>query len=346
MANVVISPTRSNPTSSERMANPKSQNNFRMKINRPDYLDILKGHKLQTDIIERIKRADPEKPFYVKITPEIALDLLTLNDDDQNRELRWKAINSYVEQMKSKKWKERNGDTLRITKKLKLIDGQHKLWAIYLSGVSVDYIIVTGLDDDAFSYIDLNERRNAEDMVKIGNFANDSRQIAQTIKLILLYQNRSMVKGSIGDKDVPNYEVNAFVNKKSQMVEVVAHLTRAKTRWMKDSKNFLTAPQWAFMMYILGQLPGMKAEAAQFLDSFASGVELKANDPVKVVRGYFEKEFSHLKNRNRNRSNIVSITTKVKHLIEAWNMRIRREKSETVKVDMDSQIILKPIYRY
>lgn len=333
------------PQSLSRVTNPikripiKKQEKF-------DYEGITNNHKPTTGIIEKIKNADPNHPWYEEITPEKALDMLLLNDSGHNRPKIEKDILLDVEQMKTKHWKQKNGDTLVISKSFKLLNGQHRLWSIYRSGISCIYLIVTGIDDDAFQYIDLQRRRNASHITSINGFQINANQLAYVVKAIILFKNKSIVKGNITEYDIHNYEVNNFQQNRHEMGLIAKDLDYAKHYWMTFNKNFFTAPQWAFAFYIFRSLPDKYKEAKEFMDRFADSNELKANNPIKIAHNYFTNEFKHLpRNKLRNKGNKVDLTIKFKTLIAAWNASIRKEKVSELRIDLETDFVPKPIYR-
>lgn len=330
-----------------RFTTPITRKSTKKKEDKFDYDGIIKNHKPTTGIIKKIKNADPDKPWYELITPEIALDMLTLNDMGHNRPTEEKDIKKDIEQMQSKKWKQKNGDTLAISKTLKLLNGQHRLWSIYRSGVPCVYLIVTGLDDDAFSFMDIGRKRNASHITSINGFQINANQLAYVVKAIILYKNRSVVKGSITEYDVHNYDINNFEQNRHEMGLIAKDLDYAKTYWMSFNKKFFTAPQWAFAFYLFRSLPDMYIKAKEFMDRFADGNELKPNNPIKIARNYFENEFKHFnRHQKRIKANKATLTIKFKVLVEAWNAFIRKDKITEIEIDFTTDAIPKPIYRF
>lgn len=80
------------------------------------------------------------KTEVVLVTPEMAVKLLNGNED--NRKLRPSVVREYAIYMQSGQWRE-NGETIAITKKGTLLNGQHRLHAVIASGVSVKMVFVT-----------------------------------------------------------------------------------------------------------------------------------------------------------------------------------------------------------
>lgn len=346
MANTVAA--IKNPSQVERLAQIKIPNK---KLNAKDKFDFQKPLELyrpQTDILDIIRKNDPKKSIYVTITPEIALDLLTLNDPDHNRDIDTRRIESWVEQMLSGDWKPRNGDTIRISSTMKLIDGQHRLWSIYYSQIPCDYFIITGLDDDVFSHIDVGYNRNAQAITKINGFGTNSGQLSQVVKQIIYYKKTLMVKGTVSERDVKNHEVNKFEQERGRMNRILKDLNGViKTEWMEKTNDWLTAPQWAFVFYTLRTLPGMDEKAYKFLDQFVQGVNLGSKHPIKILRTYFETDFKHLSKGNgkSKRSNKATLTTKVKYIFAAWDHVVQGDSVSEIKVDLKDPLITKPIQK-
>lgn len=319
------------------------------KIEKPtkrDYKAIVEAWTIQTDIIDQIKRAKGYGILDVVITPDMAMDLLTLNDMSQNRHIKTKTLEVYEGQMKTGKWKQKNGDTIGVTEGLKLVNGQKRLWAIYLSGIECRIFIVYGMDDDVFSYIDIGDNRTATDMTSINGYQGNERELAYIVKAILLFNEKSIVKGTVSSFDVPNFEVNNFEQKAPVMKRLAKELEMVKATWMESSNKFFTPAQWVFVFYILRTLPGMEDQARFFLDRFADGVDLKQTSPIRIVRNLFENDFKNiLRGRHKARSNKASLTIKVKFLFEAWNKFIDNEKVSELTVNLEDPIILKPRWK-
>jgi anti-sigma28 factor (negative regulator of flagellin synthesis) len=106
------------------------------------------------------------------ITPEMAKVLLATNKN--NRRVRASRVREIALDINDGNWK-MNGDTIRISKTGVLMDGQHRLQACVLAGISITVITVTGIDDDMFSYMDNGGVRNAADTLQTaGGFKNHS----------------------------------------------------------------------------------------------------------------------------------------------------------------------------
>ena len=103
---------------------------------------------------------------YVEITPRMAEELLKLNTN--NRQIRKTAVAKYAYDFASGSWWESPSNiqaSIQIDKSGRLIDGQHRLHAIILSGIPVKMWIFRNVDEKAFDYIDNNIVRSPADVV-------------------------------------------------------------------------------------------------------------------------------------------------------------------------------------
>lgn len=119
----------------------------------------------------------------VIVTPELAKQLLDKNT--HNRALSEGTVARLIGAMRRGEW-QYNGDTIRISKAGRLLDGQHRLSAIEKSGISQKYIIVDGLDDESFTTIDVGKGRTAGDMLSVAGEKN-TNLLAAAAKMNLMF---------------------------------------------------------------------------------------------------------------------------------------------------------------
>lgn len=86
------------------------------------------------------------------ISPAIASAWLTKNT--RNRPLDLRRAGRLAEAIKRGEWV-LNGDTIRISGSGVVLDGQHRLKAISMAGMTVTTLVVTGLPDSVFETIDV-----------------------------------------------------------------------------------------------------------------------------------------------------------------------------------------------
>ena len=87
------------------------------------------------------------------IGPDQAKAYLALNQ--VNRKVNSADVERYAEEMRMGRWKGVSGETIKISKSGRLLDGQHRLLAIIKSQCTVALEFREGLDPDAVSYTHL-----------------------------------------------------------------------------------------------------------------------------------------------------------------------------------------------
>lgn len=103
---------------------------------------------------------------YVRVfTPEEAYDIV-VNRNDNYRKLKEAKALEYAKMMKSGKWCEENGETIKFKTNGMLSDGQHRLWAVYKSGVTLKFLVVDDVPEEATETIDMGLKRSSEDAIR------------------------------------------------------------------------------------------------------------------------------------------------------------------------------------
>lgn len=99
------------------------------------------------------------------IGPAKATELLN-HFNNNNRKLSTAYANKLAKAMKSGHWEE-NGSSIILDKDGNLVDGQHRLKAIVISGTTINTLVVRGVPSSAFNTIDYNRVRSTGDVLGI-----------------------------------------------------------------------------------------------------------------------------------------------------------------------------------
>ena len=103
------------------------------------------------------------------VTPELVEKWLDQNT--HNRPIREKAVMAYARDMVARNWAE-NGEAIKFAKDGTLLDGQHRLHAVALSGVSVRMLVVTGLESQSQETMDDGRKRTLADALNLRGETN------------------------------------------------------------------------------------------------------------------------------------------------------------------------------
>jgi hypothetical protein len=111
----------------------------------------------------------------VDVTPDMAREWITHNTN--NRPVSADRIASYANQMRLGQWQV-NGSTVTFSTDERLLDGQHRLGAVVVSGCTVPMLIVKGVQEDAFKTIDTGRTRRSSDILAMAGFRNSTNASA------------------------------------------------------------------------------------------------------------------------------------------------------------------------
>jgi hypothetical protein len=118
------------------------------------------------------------------VTPQMAENLLRRNPPGNNRQVSLAAVDYYARQMKTDQWKP-TGQPIILSDESVLLDGQHRLWAGYLSNVPFDTYVVTNVPhfENMFAYIDNGKVRTATDALATAGVNGLSAVVAAAVRL-------------------------------------------------------------------------------------------------------------------------------------------------------------------
>lgn len=291
-------------------------------------------HKPTTDIIEKVRAASPDRGLLldVKITPAIAQDLLVLNDE--NRPLSHDVVDRYAKIMEDDRW-EYTGETVKVSKKMKLIDGQHKLKAIVKSGKTIVMHIQTGLDPDAFAILDTGRKRTGGDVLAIAG-EKDFNYLAAAIKAEIYLRKHGRTGGTIHHTKVTNQDVLEWT--KTENIQLMRDcLTHAHNTLHKKGK-FLSTSNWATIYYTFSRRH--RGDATEFVNLLASGENISStkNPSIYLLR---EKLLAFQQGKFEGLRKYRDVKTRF--IIAAWNHFRAKEKPKKLVVDQYSNTMDKPM---
>lgn len=109
----------------------------------------------------------------ILITPAKAKEYLEANID--NRRIKQPVVLKYANDIIANRWLEDTGESIKIAKSGRILDGQHRLHAIIKANKSIYFHVATNLDENVFKVIDTGSTRNATDVFKIDGIKNENK---------------------------------------------------------------------------------------------------------------------------------------------------------------------------
>jgi hypothetical protein len=119
----------------------------------------------------------------VRITPEEAGDMLACNR--KNRKLDKRNVSLLRDAIAQGEWY-MNGEAIIFSADGALLNGQHRLHAIIAAGVSVDVLVVRGVDPESFKTLDSGRVRRAGEVLAMDGEKNGNN-VASAIQALLAF---------------------------------------------------------------------------------------------------------------------------------------------------------------
>lgn len=260
----------------------------------------------------------------VRVTPKMAIATIEAHEKlvkDRggpalNRNINDNLVSKYANDMRSGAW-ELNGETIKVASTGRILDGQHRLWAVANHDVVFDTMMVTGLDENAFYTIDIGRSRRPSDFMTVDGIPSASK-VAAAARYVIAYR-KNMLKNS---HMIPSHEIVAFAKANTRMVESVS-VTKSTAKVVSPS----VAAAWHFLFS-----EASEDDAESFIEDLRDGIELERGDPVLALRERLIK----------NRSGKAKLASKEIFVLgfRAWNDRRggKRRKMTKVMKHADEQL--------
>jgi hypothetical protein len=203
-----------------------------------------------------------------RIDPTYARQLL-LNTNKNNRPLNAQHVKRLAAAMTAGHWKF-NGDTITLSGD-RLIDGQHRLAACAESGVTIEVILVKGVNADVFDTKDVGKKRNPADTFSIRGEHNCATLGAalQLLHHYLTVQCRSQRAA---------YPITVL----EEVLEQHPGIRRSVSLVSSQKVKFIPGSALSALHYLFSQKDTVLADA--FLEALTSGTNLAEIDPIYVLR--------------------------------------------------------------
>lgn len=223
------------------------------------------------------------------ITADLATDLLEKNIN--NRPLNMRRVNVLCDAMRRGEWMQ-NGDTIRVSKTGRLLDGQHRLSAIEKTGIPQKCILVFDLEDESFTTIDTGQARTAGQMAQMAGFKN-ANILAAAARMHLMFELYGQPFHGTATKTVTHAQVIDFCENEPGIHKSVF---ATASKW---SRKYVTPSIAAFCHYEFGISDAEVRDA--FFEELESGEFSYQRSPIKVLREFMLSEYGQPKKTDKGR---------------------------------------------
>ena len=164
----------------------------------------------------------------VDVTPEMASRFLAENNS-KNRNLRERVAKKYAQDMANGRW-EGTHQGIAFYSDGTLADGQHRLRAVVISGLTVRFLVFRGLEKKSGIAIDMHTQRSIHDALKIGGSPEwINKEVISVSRVLMGSMRKQRGVFSAG-------EVEEFAIKNSEPIKFAVSATA------RGKKTISTAP--------------------------------------------------------------------------------------------------------
>ena len=250
------------------------------------------------------------KAYVETITPEIADEFLAINT--HNRLVNQRTVDDYAEQMKRGLWR-LNGEPIIISSDNVILDGQHRLLAVKKSRVTIQSLVVWGVDrHEAFVTIDTGRIRRAGDILSIANVPN-ANNIAAGITQYFSFANSGQNTAIFGNANglriikKSKAEVLAFYNEHPELCQAIQSNSAKNT---KRVRLIYGSTLFAIELFLILNKGYNMEHVFSFFDQLFSGENIE-NKTILVLR---ERLIAHA-----TQTRVLTTSQRLTFIIKTWN---------------------------
>ncbi|HEY9372566.1 hypothetical protein [Streptomyces sp.] len=257
----------------------------------------------------------PDSFQRVTITPEIARGWLETRNRD-NRKMSLVVAARYAEAMKEGRWRLTH-QGIAFDSEGFLLDGQHRLKAVDLAGIPVDFNVIPDCDRDTFSVLDVGHKRQANHLIDNpnGTIIAAAARFVGAIDGSLTRNVQAKVYVAQADND----EVLAVIESWPELVEWAP---AARAVW--GAARLTPSPHLA----LLAQ--AARTQHADLIPEWVRGLTegagLARADARLHLRNRFGREASRMERSSSNRIDVYSL------IVRAWNYYVTNRSVSVLKV--------------
>jgi len=271
--------------------------------------------------------AENNLPEIVTITPAMASAWLADNHFD-NRRLDDRNVDKISRDIKADRWVF-DGNAIRFDKNGDIIDGQHRLWAIVMSGKPVSSLVIRNLDNEAKMTIDSGKARGNADFLHFKGYTNTT-VLASVCRLSIGYKENEgdlwkWAQGTSSKRLTPQELLHEASNNKKIEEAVKA------TQSLKFSRKILSPATVAFCYYLFSSVSKNPVVVDKFFSAFETGDNLTIDSPILSLRNVFTIRDIDLKERHGGNK---AMAYRVALVIKAWNAWKDNKQIKKFKYDV------------
>lgn len=261
------------------------------------------------------------------ITPQIAKEYLETNLDRQRNVTKSHRFH-LAQQMARGQWV-MTGEPIMFDVDGRLVNGQHRLWAIIDSGVSLEFVVIRDIPRESFLSMDRGKVRSNANIFAIHGTKNHTTLASATFG-VLNYRRALAVTKVINGKVVRGGSLNTYTRPSSS--ELIAEYD-ANAESYDHAANLasymkkLCAPSVVATLSALAMIDACHNswEVKLFWESIKTGAGLMNGDPELVL-------LNKLRSNDKRSAKLTTNTTLIM-AVKCWNAYISNRRISTVRAE-------------
>lgn len=247
-----------------------------------------------------------------QITPALAASYLLTSKG--NRPLKRAKSASYARDMIAGNWMQ-NGETIIFDEDNALIDGHHRMSAVFDSGVNISAIVVRGVSSDSSKTIDMGASRSSADALGFYGYKNTT-QLSSIARILMSLKNKRTRSANPSTQ-----ELFSFVSDNPHIEESVLASMRCdfpKSRTMLGAFHFIAS------------LDGRAFVADRFINVFVTGVPQYPGCPAHALRERLLKDAATSGSMTINETQLM--------FVSAWNKFYLGQSVKVLRPQKDFEV--------
>ena len=283
---------------------------FRRNGARQQSLDTVAGEAAVA--LDKPKRAAPKEMILelMTVTPELARGWL--DRGGANRKLVPNRVETYAAAMRRGEWQV-TGDTIKLDSESRVRDGQHRLEAIFQSGIPIQTWVARNVPEAAFDVMDIGRSRTAADLLGMHGVASKNETASAARGLIVIER--------FGRLYVSQRDTAARPSAKEQLDYALGHPELEQTVRLASAlsrSGFIGGGGlWATALTLLYRIDVEATE--QFVEHLVEGDNLSRDSSILKLRNMFRANYVKWDNSAKGRESLLAL------VIKGWNLWRRGE---------------------
>lgn len=301
------------------LSNP---NTLILDLEHPSPKDLRTVHQVFERAMETVPHNGkvPLKTGWHTLNPGQIIDLLLRNRPGANRHLDPATVFYYAEQMARHDWKA-TGQPIIFDKAGILEDGQHRLYAALIAGVSFYTFVVTDIEpvENLFAYIDNGRARSAAAALQTAGLNGVSPIVAKVIKFA--EEVKHGIYNKSGATRLARISPAQILNLAKQYPNVHAACRAAASDWATAVELAGRKDILAYVGMRICDLYSEETADEFFADLTDRSLVLEQDDPALALRTVLEKDRKSEKPMKRQYVAAVFILA-----FNAWQQQAKLQK--------------------